>query len=159
MLKQYADFAVHSVLIVTGGSYLAGTQNSDKSQSEIDRALLISKILRGIGQGIFLAVTILFGLCVLKTIRDLRSHGERVHATLKLLAFISACLCVRGVFGLLQSAVYRVSRLGLARTTLLVNILPLQLSYINPVNYDSGGFTTEFSCLEYFLVVLPEFCG
>ena len=147
-----------SIVIITGGSYLAGTQNSDNTQAETDHALLISKVLRGIGQGVFLAVTILFGLCVLKTMRDLRARGERIHATLKLLAFISCCLCVRGVFGLLQSTVYRVSERMHTYWVKFANLL-LQLSYINPVNYDSDGFTTEFSCIEYCLVVLPEFLG
>lgn len=100
-----------STLIITGGSYLAGTRNSDKPQSKIDRSLLISKVLRGIGQGIFLAITVLFCLCVLKTMKDVRTRGDRVHGTLKLLFFVSICLCVRGTFGLLQSVVYRVSRI------------------------------------------------
>lgn len=98
-----------SVLIITGGSYLAGTQDAGETTADYNYSLLISKILRGIGTGVFLIVTILFGWCVMRTIRELRSRGERVHTTLKLFCLLSFFLIVRGVIGFLQSVVYRVS--------------------------------------------------
>jgi hypothetical protein len=104
-----------------------------------------AKILRSIGSGIFLAVTFIFNACLVITYimnkrKELRhnassvsgggaagggkyassssnSSATRIHPTLPILSLVGSFLIVRGVFGLLQSAVWSVSR---ALTTLLI---------------------------------------
>ncbi|KAK9895234.1 hypothetical protein P389DRAFT_90184 [Cystobasidium minutum MCA 4210] len=138
--KHHVLAPVHSLLIpanaiiMTGGSFLAGDAGEDPTDFD-SRA----KIMRSVGSGIFLAVTLFYNACVVKTfITARRESKSRTHPTLPILAIVGVLLIVRGLFGLLQSAVW-------------------SLSYVNPSNYTSHGFTSRFIALEYCLTVLPEF--
>lgn len=68
-----------------------------------------AKILRSVGSAIFLAVTLFYNACVVKTFMDSRKERTDVHLTLPILGVVGLLLIVRGVFGLLQSAVWNVS--------------------------------------------------
>lgn len=162
--KHHILAPVHSLLIpanaiiIAGGSYLASDAGTDPTDFN-EKA----KVLRSVGSAIFLAVTLFFNACVTYTlISDSKRGNRKVHPTLIILTMVSALLIVRGVFGLLQSAVWSVSeRTSLKRRgerVLTVACLPcLQLSYVNPANYTSHGFTSRFIALEYCLTVVPEF--
>jgi hypothetical protein len=112
--------AFHSVLIlantaiVTGGSYLAGADVTDPTSHDTQVALKVSKITRTAGQSVFLACnTLLLGI-LLVTIRNNRRDGDSrgkkstVHPTLILLLIAWFPLIIRGIFGVLQSAVFDV---------------------------------------------------
>ncbi|KAJ7804111.1 hypothetical protein B0H14DRAFT_2527464 [Mycena olivaceomarginata] len=139
----------HSVLIlanaaiVVGGSYLAGADYSDPNLPDTKRRLQISKITRTAGQSVFLAGNAALLIIILVTMRNNRRDGDSrrkkgtVHPTLWLLFIAWFPLIVRGIFGILQAAVF-------------------SLSYYNPDNYSATGFTPRFTAIEYFLGVLTE---
>ncbi|KAH8824712.1 hypothetical protein DL96DRAFT_1614795 [Flagelloscypha sp. PMI_526] len=102
----------------------------------------VSKIARTAGQSVFLACNFILLFSIVHTIRkdkrELKTKGEgRIHPTLILLLVTWFPLIVRGVFGVLQSAVWG-------------------LSYYNPENYEATGFSDKFTAIEYCLGVLPE---
>ncbi|KAJ7262034.1 hypothetical protein C8J57DRAFT_461574 [Mycena rebaudengoi] len=143
MIFIHSVLIVANVAIVMGGSYLAGADASDPTSHDTQRRLKISKITRTAGQSIFLACnTLLLGI-ILVTIRNNRRDGDSrgkkgtVHPTLILLLIAWFPLIIRGVFGVLQSAVF-------------------DLSYYNPENYRAEGFTERFTAIEYLLGVLTE---
>lgn len=99
-----------STLIVTGGSYLAGTtEGSDKTAGEMDRAMHISKMLRTTGSAIFFAMTVLFAFCLVKTQSEAKRLSLKLHFALVALYLVAFFLHVRGIFGVLQAAIYKVS--------------------------------------------------
>jgi hypothetical protein len=110
----------HSVLIlanaaiVVGGSYLAGADYSDPNLPDTKRRLQISKITRTAGQSVFLAGNAALLIIILVTIRNNRRDGDSrrkkgtVHPTLWLLFIAWFPLIVRGIFGILQAAVFSV---------------------------------------------------
>ena len=110
--KHHILAPVHSLLIpanaiiIAGGSFLASDANTDPTDFN-----QTAKILRSIGSAIFLAVTLFFNGCVLKTFFDSKKERTDVHLTLPILGVVGLLLIVRGVFGLLQSAVWNVSGL------------------------------------------------
>lgn len=109
--KHHILAPVHSLLIpanaiiIAGGSFLAGDADDDTATGFDDRA----KILRSVGSAIFLAVTLFFNACVIKTFMTSRRESRKIHPTLPIMAIVGLLLIVRGVFGLLQSAVWGVS--------------------------------------------------
>lgn len=108
--KHHILAPVHSLLIpanaiiIAGGSYLASDAGTDPTDFNNK-----AKILRSIGSGIFLAVTLFYNGCVAKTYLDSRRERTDIHMTLPILAVVGLLLIVRGLFGLLQSAVWSVS--------------------------------------------------
>lgn len=129
-----------NALIITGGSYLAGATDSSQNltQEQIDEKFNISKILRTTGQSIFFAITIAYVFALIATTRMVSQRGWGFQWTIALFAFASFWLHIRGIFGVLQSAIY-------------------SLSYVNENNYTGDGFTHRFTALEYCLAILPEF--
>jgi len=70
----------------------------------------VAKALRTSGQSIFLAVNFLLVIAILATIRGERKRGaKRTHPTLILLLVLWFPLIIRGIFGVLQSAVWDLS--------------------------------------------------
>ncbi|KAJ7336951.1 hypothetical protein DFH08DRAFT_1082955 [Mycena albidolilacea] len=147
--------AIHSILvlanvaIIVGGSYLAGADDyTDLASHDTQERLLVSKITRTAGQGVFLACNAILLFAILQTILTGLRHGDRrsqkrrmgprVHPTLILILLAWFPLTVRGTFSILQSAIF-------------------QLSYFNPDNYTATGFKPSFTVVEYGLGVLPEF--
>ncbi|TFK34401.1 hypothetical protein BDQ12DRAFT_669466 [Crucibulum laeve] len=128
--------------IVVGGSYLAGADFTDVNGKDTQNRLNISKITRTTGQSVFLACNFILLLAILATIRNERRRNRngkssKTHSTLILLLVAWFPLIVRGIFGVLQSAVW-------------------SLSYYNPENYESTGFTARFTAIEYVLGVFTE---
>ncbi|WOO86341.1 uncharacterized protein LOC62_07G009822 [Vanrija pseudolonga] len=136
-----------NAIIIAGGSMMAGAMDPNSSQykgltpeqiqAKINHKLDVSKALRTTGQAIFLALTVIFGVFVLHTLRRGQRHGG-ITKTIILFVIVAIMLHVRGIFGVLQAAVY-------------------SLSYYNPANFAADGLTHRFTALEYCLAVLPEF--
>ncbi|KAJ7257801.1 hypothetical protein C8J57DRAFT_1342785 [Mycena rebaudengoi] len=129
---------------ITGGSYLSA---ADTSPAEIDssatqRRLRVAKIARTAGQSAFLACNMVLLGIILVTMRNNRREGDArrksgtVHSTLTLLLMAWFPLIVRGVFGVLQAAVFDVTE-----------------------NYTNSGFTSRFNAIENLLGVFPEWLG
>ncbi|KAJ7433735.1 hypothetical protein FB451DRAFT_1572369 [Mycena latifolia] len=143
MVAFHCVLILANVAIVVGGSYLAGADYTDPNSADTRNRLLISKIARTTGQGVFLTCNALLLVIILVTIRNNRRDGDArkkkgtVHPTLVLLLIAWFPLIVRGIFGILQSAVW-------------------SLSYYNPDNYRASGFTPRFTAIEYVLGVLTE---
>lgn len=118
----------------------------------------VARITRTAGQSVFLTINALLIISILHTIwKDKKKVHSRpngkVHPTLIILAVAWLPLIVRGVFGVLQAAIWSV-RLHLQY--IFCFLTPHKLSYMNPENYDAGGFTPSFSAIEYCFGVLPE---
>ncbi|PPR00400.1 hypothetical protein CVT24_004478 [Panaeolus cyanescens] len=135
---------VHSFLIlanaaiITGGSYLAGADFSKPDDPDTIRRFDVAKIARTSGQSVFLAVNFLLIGTILATIYGEKKRGvKKTHPTLILLVIVWFPLITRGIFGVLQSSVW-------------------SLSYYNPENYISTGFTPRFVAIEYMLGVVTE---
>lgn len=146
--------------IITGGSYLAGADYTDFDSPETQNRLNIAKIARTSGQSVFLACNVAMGVAIAKQMWDCRrdSREKKIHPTLIILGIAWFPLIVRGIFGVLQSAVWDVSTPGLTLPvldSLLIHVCT-QLSYYNPGNYQSTGFTPRFVAIEYVLGVLTE---
>lgn len=133
--KHHILAPVHSLLIpanaiiITGGSYLASDAGTDPTDFN-EKA----KVLRSIGSGIFLGVTLFYNGCVVKTYLDSRRQRTDTHMTLPILALVGLLLIVRGLFGLLQSAVWSVSSRDFPYS---VNTLPLtsdEFSFSSPTS-------------------------
>ncbi|KAF7307917.1 hypothetical protein MKEN_01152500 [Mycena kentingensis (nom. inval.)] len=147
MVIMHSLLILANAAIVTGGSYLAGadfTSTDPAAQADTTRRLNISKAARTAGQAVFLACNATLLIIILVTMRRNRRDGDSrnrkgtVHPTLVLLLVAWFPLIVRGIFGVLQAAVW-------------------DLSYYNPENYRSEGFTPRFTVIEYLLGVLTEF--
>ncbi|KAK7048804.1 hypothetical protein R3P38DRAFT_3175050 [Favolaschia claudopus] len=143
MVFFHSALILANTAIVVGGSYLAGADYSQPDDPDTKRRLLISKITRTAGQGVFLAGNALLMIIILVTMRNNRRDGDSrrkkgtVHPTLWLLFIAWFPLIVRGIFGILQASVW-------------------SLSYYNPENYRAEGFTPRFTVIEYLLGVLTE---
>ncbi|TXT04794.1 hypothetical protein VHUM_04062 [Vanrija humicola] len=133
--------------LIPANSMMAGAMDKNSSQyaglsdqeiqDRMDHKLSVSKGLRSAGQAVFLVLTVLYGVLILHTLRRGQRHGG-ITKTILLFVIVAIMLHVRGIFGVLQAAVY-------------------SLSYYNPENYNSEGLTHRFTALEYCLAVLPEF--
>lgn len=118
--KDHVLAPVHSILtpanaiIIAGGSMLANLQSESNhlTAADIANRKTISKILRCVGAGLFLCMKILFNACVWITICRNRREKGKIHPTLIVLAIMGQWLTVRGIFGLLQSAIDEVSHQG-----------------------------------------------
>ncbi|KAJ7257807.1 hypothetical protein C8J57DRAFT_1185760 [Mycena rebaudengoi] len=143
MVAFHSALILANTAIVVGGSYLAGADYSDPNSPDTKNRLEVSKITRTTGQSVFLAMNTFLLFIIVVTVRNNRRDGDSrgkkgsVHPTLILLLLAWFPLIIRGVFGVLQSAVF-------------------DLSYYNPDNYRASGFTPRFTIIEYFLGVLTE---
>lgn len=134
-----------NAIIIAGGSIMAGINDKSKNldQNEINNRINTSKGLRTAGQAVFLALTVLFVLLYVNAARKGRGWKHTTERTMSRTALVifggvGFMLTARGVFGVLQAAVYK-------------------LSYTNPDNYDADGMKSRFTAIEYCLAVVPEF--
>lgn len=101
-----------NILIIVGGVMVSNdydVQDQQTNTAATDQEHT-SKLLRTIGAAIFLAVGIFYNACVYKTVTSSQTNKRRgTHPTLVILMVVGLFLIVRGVFGLLQSALYTVS--------------------------------------------------
>ncbi|KAH8824710.1 hypothetical protein DL96DRAFT_1558493 [Flagelloscypha sp. PMI_526] len=142
MVWMHTFLILANIAIVVGGSYLAGADYTQPDLPDTKNRLMVSKITRTTGQSVFLACNFILLFSIVKTImmdrKEVKSRGPgRNHPTLILLLVTWFPLMVRGIFGVLQSAVWG-------------------MSYYNPDNYNSSGFTDKFIAIEYVLGVMPE---
>ncbi|KAJ7065708.1 hypothetical protein C8F01DRAFT_751313 [Mycena amicta] len=133
-----------NAIIITGGSYLVNADLSDFESPDTQRKLKISRAMRTSGQAVFLACNAALLAIILATIRnDRRARREKVHGgggvhmTLLILLITWVPLIIRGVFGVLQSADFK-------------------LSYYDPNNYGPHGFSDHFTLVEYIMGVTTE---
>ena len=119
-----------------GGSLLAGGSNSVK---DFDSNLLTAKIMRTVGQSIFLAINVFLLYCILDTIRQsrLEKPNKRTHPTLLILLAIWPCLFIRGLYGIMSG------------------VLPA-FNYFNPDNYGQTGLKDSFLASEYVMGTTME---
>jgi hypothetical protein len=124
-------------IIIAGGSQLAGVSGST-DVAEVDATLHRAKILRTVGQSVFLAINTFLLYCVLDSIRSSkRENGGRAHPTLWILLVCWPLLFVRGIYGILGG------------------VLPA-FSYFNTNNYGEHGLKTSFIVSEYILSTTME---
>ncbi|KDR79600.1 hypothetical protein GALMADRAFT_265965 [Galerina marginata CBS 339.88] len=138
MVVFHSVLVIANAAIIFGGSYLSGADFDHPETGDLQRRLNIAKITRTTGQSVFLACNFLLLFAILATIRERKRTGLRkIHPTLVLLTIAWFPLMIRGIFGILQSAVW-------------------SLSYYNRDNYDETGFTSSFVTFEYALGVMTE---
>ncbi|KAF8991059.1 hypothetical protein BDQ17DRAFT_1546988 [Cyathus striatus] len=135
MLDIIVNLANTSLII--GGSYLTGADFNNLNSPDTIKRLNIAKITRTLGNSIFLACTLGILIVILATIIGDWSKRRRVHSTLVILLVTWIPLFIRGVFSVFQSALWR-------------------LSYYNPENHTSEGFSPGFTALENLLGILTE---
>ena len=120
-------FVIHGVLIlgntliITGGSFVASSSKEGSDERKLARNGIISKALRTSGQSLFLGVNVVLAIAIAWTIfctlqrRKGASTGaangvkRKVHPTLILLCIAWVPLMIRGIFGVLQAAVFKLS--------------------------------------------------
>ncbi|KDR73327.1 hypothetical protein GALMADRAFT_729940 [Galerina marginata CBS 339.88] len=138
MVVFHTVLIIANAAIIFGGSYLSGADFAHPENGDLQRRLNVAKITRTSGQSVFLACNFLLLFAILATVRGRKRDGERkTHPTLILLIIAWFPLMIRGIFGILQSAIW-------------------SLSYYNPDNYDETGFDARFVAIEYMLGVLTE---
>lgn len=100
-----------NIIIIVGGVLISNSYDVKDAQANttVTDQDKTAKILRSVGSAIFLAVAILFNLCTWKTVASSKNSSAKTHPTLVILVVVGLFLIVRGVFGLLQSALYSVS--------------------------------------------------
>ena len=115
---------------------MAGGSNSVK---DFDSNLLTAKIMRTVGQSIFLAINVFLLYCILDTIRQsrLEKPNKRTHPTLLILLAIWPCLFIRGLYGIMSG------------------VLPA-FNYFNPDNYGQTGLKDSFLASEYVMGTTME---
>lgn len=125
---------IGNALIITGGSKLAGASQDPTRKGDVHTA----KILRLVGQSIFLAVNVFLLFCIAKAVKKFkRENGGAVHPTLFVLLAIWPLLLVRGIYGV------------------LAGVVP-SFSYFTLSNYDEHGLKGSFVASEYILGTAPE---
>lgn len=125
-----------NAIIISGGSQLAGGHDNVK---DFDANLSQAKIMRTVGQSIFLTINALLLVCICQAmIQYRREHpGKKIHPTLFVLLAAWPLLFVRGMYGIL-SGVYP------------------PFNYFNPDNYGEHGLTDAFVISEYILGTTME---
>ena len=118
---------------------LAGGSNSVK---DFNSNLSTAKIMRTVGQSIFLTINVFLLYCILDTIRQSRweNPGKRTHPTLLVLVAIWPFLFVRGLYGVMSG------------------VLPA-FNYFNPANYEEKGLRTSFVISEYIMGTTMEWAS
>ncbi|KIM37943.1 hypothetical protein M413DRAFT_76503 [Hebeloma cylindrosporum] len=125
-----------NAIIITGGSLLAGGSNTIE---DFDASLSTAKIMRTVGQSIFLAINTFLLYCIVDTIHQSRLENptKRTHPTLLVFLAIWPCLFVRGMYGILSG------------------VLPA-FNYFNPDNYEATGLKNSFIVSEYLMGTTME---
>lgn len=123
-----------NAIIIAGGSQLAGgTKNQDLST-----VLAKSKVLRTVGQSIFLSINAFLFFCIIYTVHQCRrQQSGKIHPTLLVLLAVWPLLFVRGIYGILSG------------------VLPA-FNYFNPNNYGAVGLKDSFVVSEYILATTME---
>jgi hypothetical protein len=110
MIVFHSFLILANAAIVFGGSYLAGADFSHPETADFHRRLNIARITRTSGQSVFLACNFLLLFTILATILGRKRAGEvKTHPTLIILLIAWFPLIIRGIFGILQSAVWNLS--------------------------------------------------
>jgi hypothetical protein len=125
--------ALANVLVITGGSIVAGTD-----ADAFKKYMPTSKALRSSGQAIFLTINLFLLYCILNIIGQCkREHpGKRIHPTLVILLITWPLLFVRGLYGILS-------------------VIPT-FNYFDHVNYNDIGLKNSFVISEYILSTTME---
>jgi hypothetical protein len=123
-----------NAIIIAGGSLLAGSSTNVK---QFNANLHTAKAMRIAGQSIFLAINAFLLYCIADAIRQCKREHSRVHPTLYLLLATWPFLFVRGLYGILASAL-------------------TVFNYFAPSNYGPYGLTTSFVVSEYILSTTME---
>ena len=115
---------------------MAGGSDSVK---DFDSSLSTAKIMRTVGQSIFLAINVFLLYCILDAIRQsrLEKPNKSTHPTLLILLAIWPCLFVRGLYGVMSG------------------VLPA-FNYFNPDNYGQTGLKDSFLASEYVMGTTME---
>lgn len=129
-----------NAMIITGGTMLSNSMNTNGDNLPTQQDLNTSKALRLAGQSIFLSINLLLAFSIARTFRLAIQELGYVHNTLKLLAVAWPFLVVRGVFGILQATL-------------------TEFSYYNFNNYDDKGLKRSFVVDEYLLATMEEWCS
>jgi len=126
-----------NAMIITGGTMLSNSMNTNGDNLPTQQDLNTSKALRLAGQSIFLSINLLLAFSIARTFRLAIQELGYVHNTLKLLAVAWPFLVVRGVFGILQATL-------------------TEFSYYNFNNYDDKGLKRSFVVDEcrFFYTIL-----
>lgn len=110
MVVFHSFLILANAAIIFGGSYLAGADFSDPGNGDLQRRLNIAKITRTSGQSVFLTCNFLLLFAILATIRGRKRAGvQKTHPTLILLTITWFPLIIRGIFGILQAAIWNLS--------------------------------------------------
>ena len=126
-----------NAVIITGGSELAGISGITDI-AVVNATLHRAKILRTVGQSVFLSINAFLLYCILDSMRMFkREKGGRVHPTLWILLVCWPLLFVRGIYGILSG------------------VLPA-FSFFNPDNYSDTGLKAGFVVSEYILSTTME---
>ncbi|GLB34622.1 hypothetical protein LshimejAT787_0201870 [Lyophyllum shimeji] len=124
---------MHYFLIGANAIIIAGGVNNSRDTG---------RIMRTVGQSIFLTVNTILLACIFQAMQQYRRErpGRKMHPTLYVLLAAWPLLCVRGLYGL------------------LAGIYP-PFSYFNPDNYDANGLTDAFVISEYILSTTMEWAS
>jgi hypothetical protein len=109
MVVVHSLLVLANVAIVYGGGQLAGADYANLNSPDTIKRLNIGKITRTVGQSVFLGCNFGLFFVIVATIIGERRAGRRIHPTLWLLLAAWFPLITRGIFGVLQSAVFSVS--------------------------------------------------
>jgi len=137
---------VANALIISGGSILSGGNDTTATFGSDKDKVNTAKILRSVGQAMFLAINIFLLFVLLHTVRQSRREqrssrrSAALHPTLMLLLLAWPLLLVRGLYGLLYS---------------FVN----QFNYFYAGNYTDTGLTHSFIVYEYVLGTTMEWAS
>lgn len=122
-----------NILIIVGGAILSGISADDLRNESTE--VLVAKILRAIGQLIFLLLTVvLIFLAIVTYFRDnVRNWG------LKSVLAAAPFILIRGIFGLLS---------------IFIN----KMDYFDMANYGTFGISKDLVIFEYILGTTMELC-
>lgn len=122
-----------NALVIAGGAILA---QADPSESDYGSKAQLSKILRGVGQVIFLVLNtaVIFVAYYVYKVERIRNY--KVIAVMIAWVF----LFVRGIYG-------------------VISVFVTSLNYADPANYTNGGMKPSFVAVEYVLGTLMELLG
>ncbi|RDB27764.1 hypothetical protein Hypma_003229 [Hypsizygus marmoreus] len=128
-----------NAIIISGGSQLAG---GSKSVKDFNSSLLQAKIMRVVGQSIFLAINSFLLFCIFDALRQYKTEHQsrKGHPTLYVLLATWPLLFIRGLYGILSG------------------VIPA-LNYFNPDNYGEHGLTNSFVISEYILSTTTEWAS
>ncbi|GLB41454.1 hypothetical protein LshimejAT787_1000540 [Lyophyllum shimeji] len=134
-IMHYFLIAANAIIISGGSSAAGGQTNAKDFNANISKA----KIMRTVGQSIFLTINALLLVCICQAIVQYRRErpGKKVHPTLLILLAAWPLLFVRGVYGI------------------LAGVYP-SFNYFNPNNYGEHGLTDAFVISEYILSTTME---